>query len=70
MAYYGQIAINILILLSLSVSLNLLLGYAGRVSMAQSILFGVGAFTAARLVLPKLTDTYNANVSGVGYGMG
>ncbi len=70
MAYYGQIAINILILLSLSVSLNLLLGYAGRVSMAQSILFGVGAFTAARLVLPQLTDKYNANVSGVGYGMG
>ena len=70
MSYYAQIAINILILLSLGVSLNLLLGYAGRVSMAQSSLFGIGAFTAARCALPSLTDDYSANVSGVGYGLG
>ena len=70
MSYYAQIAINILVLLSLGVSLNLLLGYAGRVSMAQSILFGVGAFTAARFALPPLTDSYSSNVSGVGYGLG
>jgi len=70
MSYYAQIAINILVLLSLGVSLNLLLGYAGRVSMAQSILFGVGAFTAARFALPPLTDSYSTNVSGVGYGLG
>jgi len=70
MSYYAQIAINILVLLSLGVSLNLLLGYAGRVSMAQSVLFGVGAFTAARFALPPLTDSYSTNVSGVGYGLG
>lgn len=70
MGYYAQIAINILVLLSLSVSLNLLLGYAGRVSMAQSILFGIGAFTAARFALPVRTEDYDINVSGVGYGFG
>ncbi|MSW59683.1 MAG: branched-chain amino acid ABC transporter permease, partial [Actinobacteria bacterium] len=48
MAYYSQIAINIMVLITLGVSLNLLLGLIGRVSMAQSILFGIGAFTAAR----------------------
>jgi len=70
MGYWMQIVINILVLLTLSVSLNLLLGYAGRVSMAQSILFGIGAFTAARLALPPLTEDYSTNVSGVGYGFG
>lgn len=70
MGYWMQIVINILVLLTLSVSLNLLLGYAGRVSMAQSILFGIGAFTAARLALPQLTEDYSTNVSGVGFGFG
>lgn len=70
MGYYAQIAINILILLSLSVSLNLLLGYAGRISMAQAVLFGIGAFTAARLALPPADAETSYAVSGVGYGLG
>ena len=70
MGYYAQIAINILILLSLSVSLNLLLGYAGRISMAQAVLFGIGAFTAARLALPPADADTSYAVSGVGYGLG
>jgi branched-chain amino acid transport system permease protein len=70
MGYYAQIAINILILISLSVSLNLLLGYAGRISMAQAVLFGVGAFTAARVVLPQADETTSSAVSGIGYGLG
>ena len=70
MGYYAQIAINILVLLGLSVSLNLLLGYAGRISMAQAVLFGIGAFTAARLVLPPADDTTSNAVSGIGYGLG
>jgi branched-chain amino acid transport system permease protein len=68
MAYYSQIAINIMVLITLGVSLNLLLGLVGRVSMAQSILFGVGAFTAARLALPLRTPDMANNVSGIGYG--
>jgi branched-chain amino acid transport system permease protein len=68
--YYSQIAINIMVLITLGVSLNLLLGLVGRVSMAQSILFGVGAFTAARLALPHRTAAMANNVSGIGYGLG
>jgi branched-chain amino acid transport system permease protein len=70
MGYYSQIAINIMILITLGISLNLLLGLLGRVSMAQSILFGVGAFTAARLTLPHRTADMANNVSGIGYGLG
>lgn len=70
MGYYAQITINILILMSLAVSLNLLLGYAGRVSMAQAILFGVGAFTAARLVLPPADASSAVAASGINYGLG
>lgn len=70
MGFYAQIAINILILISLSVSLNLLLGYAGRISMAQAVLFGVGAFTAARVVLPRADEATDYTVSGIGYGLG
>lgn len=69
MAYYSQIAINIMVLITLGVSLNLLLGLIGRVSMAQSILFGIGAFTAARLALPHRTPEMADNVSGIGYGL-
>lgn len=70
MGYYSQIAINIMVLITLGVSLNLLLGLVGRVSMAQSILFGVGAFTAARLALPHRTPSMANDVSGVGFGFG
>lgn len=70
MGYYAQIAINILILMSLAVSLNLLLGYAGRVSMSQAILFGIGAFTAARLVLPPSDASSAVAASGINYGLG
>ncbi len=70
MGYYAQVAINILILISLAVSLNLLLGYAGRVSMAQAVLFGVGAFTAARVAMPPATASTSDAVSGIGYGLG
>lgn len=70
MGYYSQVAINILILISLAASLNLLLGYAGRVSMAQAVLFGVGAFTAARVAMPPADATTSSAVSGIGYGLG
>ncbi|MCW2599659.1 MAG: putative tranpsorter, permease protein (N-ter) and ATP-binding protein (C-ter) branched-chain, partial [Frankiales bacterium] len=53
MAYVADIGITILIYIALGVSLNLLVGYAGRVSMAHAIFFGIGGFTAARLVLPS-----------------
>ena len=70
MSYYADIAISILILMTLGVSLNLLLGYAGRVSMAHAIFFGIGGFTAARLTLPSLDDLGGVATAGLQSGAG
>lgn len=70
MSYYADIAISILILMTLGVSLNLLLGYAGRVSMAHAIFFGIGGFTAARLTLPTAHDLGGVPTAGLQSGAG
>ncbi|MCY7401466.1 MAG: branched-chain amino acid ABC transporter ATP-binding protein/permease [Nocardioides sp.] len=70
MSYYADIAISILILMTLAVSLNLLLGYAGRVSMAHAIFFGIGGFTAARLTLPTLEEMGGVATPGLQTGLG
>ncbi|MFI1035445.1 ATP-binding cassette domain-containing protein [Streptomyces sp. NPDC020951] len=70
MSYYADIAISILVLMTLGVSLNLLLGYAGRVSMAHAIFFGIGGFTAARLTLPSAGDLGGAATAGLQTGAG
>jgi len=70
MTYYADIGISILILMSLGVSLNLLLGYAGRVSMAHAIFFGIGGFTAARLTLPTAEDLGGVATAGLQTGAG
>jgi branched-chain amino acid transport system permease protein len=70
MSYYADIAVSILILMTLAVSLNLLLGYAGRVSMAHAIFFGIGGFTAARLTLPTLADLGGVATPGLQTGLG
>lgn len=70
MSYYADIAISILILMTLGVSLNLLLGYAGRVSMAHAIFFGIGAFTAARLTLPTAHELGGVSTAGLQSGAG
>lgn len=68
MSYYADIAISILILMTLGVSLNLLLGYAGRVSMAHAIFFGIGGFTAARLTLPSAQELGGVATAGLQTG--
>lgn len=70
MSYYADIAISILILMTLGVSLNLLLGYAGRVSMAQATFFGIGGFTAARLTLPTAHGVGGVSTAGLQSGAG
>nr|MCW2727363.1 branched-chain amino acid transporter ATP-binding protein/permease [Aeromicrobium sp.] len=70
MSYYADIGITILILMTLAVSLNLLLGYAGRVSMAHAIFFGIGGFTAARLTLPTKEELGGVATSGLQTGAG
>jgi branched-chain amino acid transport system permease protein len=56
MSYLADIAVTILIYVALGVSLNVLLGYTGRVSMAHAVFFGIGGFTAARLTLPSTKE--------------
>ena len=68
MSYYADIAISILILMTLGVSLNLLLGYAGRVSMAHAVFFGIGGFTAARLTLPTAQELGGVATAGLQTG--
>lgn len=68
MTYYADIAISILILMTLAVSLNLLLGYAGRVSMAHAVFFGIGGFTAARLTLPTVEELGGVATAGLQTG--
>ncbi len=70
MAYRADIAITILIYITLGVSLNLLLGYAGRVSMAHATFFGIGGFTAARLTLPPATGGSSVAAAGLQTGAG
>ncbi|MCW2793559.1 MAG: amino acid/amide transporter ATP-binding protein 1, family / amino acid/amide, partial [Nocardioides sp.] len=68
MSYYADVAIGILILMTLGVSLNLLLGYAGRVSMAHAVFFGIGGFTAARLTLPSVEELGGVATAGLQTG--
>ena len=68
MSYAADIAITILIYITLGVSLNLLLGYAGRVSLAHAIFFGIGGFTAARLTLPSGEELGGVAAAGLQTG--
>jgi branched-chain amino acid transport system permease protein len=70
MSYLADIGISILIYITLGVSLNLLLGYTGRVSMAHAIFFGIGGLTAARLTLPSATQLGGAASAGLQTGAG
>jgi len=49
--YTADIAILILIFVSLGASLNLLMGYAGQFSMAQAVFYGIGAYSAGLLTV-------------------
>jgi branched-chain amino acid transport system permease protein len=68
--YLADVAITILIYVILGVSLNLLLGYAGQVSMAHAVFYGIGAYTAGLLTLPVLQAAEGAAARGVTSGLG
>jgi len=55
MSYVADVGITILLYIILGLSLNLLLGYAGQVSMAQATFYGIGAYTAGLLTMPVLS---------------
>jgi branched-chain amino acid transport system permease protein len=54
MDYLADVGITTLIYVILGVSLNLLLGFAGEVSLAHAIFYGIGGYTAGLLTLPVL----------------
>ena len=70
MAYYADIAVQILFLIMLAASFTVLFGYAGQVSMAHAAFYGIGAYTAGRLMLPALDGVAgNGLLSGLGLPM-
>jgi branched-chain amino acid transport system permease protein len=71
MEYYYDIGVQIMFYVMLGASLNLLLGYAGEMSMATASFFGVGAYTAGLLSLLVATGAVAAVSSrGVAGGAG
>src|SRR4051794_3350699 len=71
MDYYYDIGVQILFYVMLGASLNLLLGYAGEMSMATASFMGVGAYTCGLLSLPVATGAVAAASSrGVAGGAG
>jgi len=71
MSYLADVGITILIYVILGLSLNLLLGYAGQVSMAQATFFGIGAYTAGLLTMPVLVAASTGIAArGVTSGLG
>jgi len=61
MEYFLHILILIGIYVILSVSLNLITGYAGLLSIAHAAFYGVGAYVAALLAL-KFHSPFLANI--------
>src|ERR1044072_6770431 len=51
MEYFVYIGTLIAIYATLTISLNLLVGYTGLISIAQAGIYGVGAYTSALLAL-------------------
>jgi branched-chain amino acid transport system permease protein len=48
-SYFSDIAVQLALLVALTVALNLLLGLAGQMSMATAAFYGIGAYTCAIL---------------------
>jgi branched-chain amino acid transport system ATP-binding protein/branched-chain amino acid transport system permease protein len=69
--FYADIGNQILFYVMLGVGLNLLLGYAGEISMAQATFYGVGGYTAARLALAPGSGgiTSRGVTSGLGWNI-
>ena len=67
MNYYAEIAVQIMFLIMLAASFNILFSYAGQVSMAHSAFFGIGAYAAGRATLPVIKGVDDSGIlSGFG----
>ncbi len=56
MDYLFSIGISILLYIMLGLALNLLMGYAGQLSMAHAAFFGMGAYAAGILTMATLSQ--------------
>jgi branched-chain amino acid transport system permease protein len=65
-SYIADLANQITFLVALAVSLNLLLGFAGQMSMATAAFYGLGAYTCAIMTAQGMTLT-GAAVIGPGW---
>jgi branched-chain amino acid transport system permease protein len=69
-AFIYETGITVLLYVILGLALNLLMGYAGQLSMAHAAFFGIGAYTAARLVLPAGHLSGSGFLGGLGWAHG
>lgn len=51
MDYYADISVTIMLYILLGISLNLLVGFTGQISLAHGALYGIGAYTAGLLMV-------------------
>lgn len=65
MEYFADVINQILILMILAVSLNVLLGYAGQVSMATAAFYAIGSYATGILIA---TSAYHNGVQAVALG--
>jgi ABC-type branched-subunit amino acid transport system permease subunit len=69
MEYFVYIGTLVAIYTTLTISLNLLVGYTGLISVAQAAIYGVGAYTTALLALHLTSDLIvsflTASIAGV-----
>lgn len=65
MEYFADVANQILILMILAVSLNVLLGYAGQVSMATAAFYAIGSYATGILIA---TSAYHNGVQSIALG--
>ncbi len=68
MEYIGHVAIMVTIYVMLTVSLNLLLGHTGLLSIAQAAFFGIGAYTAAVLTIRSGAPFIISVLAGMSFG--
>jgi len=65
MEYFADVVNQILILMILAVSLNVLLGYAGQVSMATAAFYAIGSYATGILIA---TSAYHNGVQAIALG--
>lgn len=70
MEYLADVGVTILLFVLLGVSLNILVGFTGQISLAHAIFYGLGAYTVGLLTLapePLGTEVARGVTSGAGW---